>query len=345
MKTAFTTNQHHIKHAHPGHFERPERIQTAIELIKHDEIWDSLVHIEAQLATPEDVSLVHPASYYQQLKIASEAGLVWLDSDTYSTPDSLNVALEALGGLLQLTQAVATGQADNAFALVRPPGHHARPAQAMGFCLFANIAIAAQWLLERTKMERILIVDFDVHHGNGTQEIFYENPNVLYISTHQSPLYPGTGALDEVGTKDGARTTINVPLPAKTGDDTLLHVFQTILAPRVKAFSPECILVSAGYDAHWLDPIGGMNISIHGFATVFKELLRWAQSFASNRLVALLEGGYHSDALAHSVLTSLRLLQDIDAIPSDPFGLNPEEASIHDDLSDYLAEIANIHAP
>ena len=343
MKTAVTFNKQHGHHVQPGHFERPERLEMILKVLEEDGILESLIQIEASKASREDVFLVHPESYYNKLVAASEAGTVWLDSDTYSTPHSLNVALEALGGLIRVTEAVVKGEATNAFALVRPPGHHARPAQAMGFCLFANIAIAARWLQEHAGIQRVLIVDFDVHHGNGTQEIFYEDPDVMYISTHQSPLYPGTGMLEETGAGQGKNTTINIPLPAHSGDDTLRHVFETILAPRVAQFAPEFILLSAGYDAHWMDPIGGMNISIPGFSAIIKEVLHWAELYSFQRLVALLEGGYHAEALAHSVLTTLRLLDDIQATPSDPFGLNPEQGSIHTQLTDYLKEVTSLH--
>ncbi|MBX2818588.1 MAG: histone deacetylase [Rhodothermaceae bacterium] len=344
MKTAITFSPSHEVHTQPGHVERPERLQAIQTLLNQDGILESLMQVKSHLATKEDVLLVHPESYYDSLVAASEAGTVWLDSDTYSTPGSLGVALEALGGLLQVTEAVVKEKASNGFAIVRPPGHHARPAEAMGFCLLANISIAARWIQKNTNLRRILIVDFDVHHGNGTQEIFYEDPDVLYISTHQSPLYPGTGALLETGAKEGNRSTINIPLPAKTGDDTLLYVFKEILKPRVAQFNPEFILVSAGYDAHWLDPIGGMNITVSGFASVLKEILDWATTYASERLVALLEGGYHAEALAHSVLTTLRLMNSRQATASDPFGPNPAQGSIHDQLKNYLVEIASIHA-
>ena len=344
MKTAITFNEDHALHSQPNHVERPERLQTIQKVLEQDGILGSLIPSKAHIASKEDVLLVHPPSYYDMLKTASEAGTVWLDSDTYSTSDSFRVALQALGGLLKVTEAVANDQVTNAFALVRPPGHHARPSKAMGFCLFANIAIAARWLQKHAGIQRILIVDFDVHHGNGTQEIFYEDPDVMYISTHQSPLYPGTGALPEKGAGEGLHTTINVPLPAGTGDETLLYVFQHILRQRVIQFEPEFILVSAGYDSHWLDPIGGMNISVSGFSAVVKEILAWTAHSASQRLVALLEGGYHAEALAHSVLTTLRLFQNKNATPSDPFGQNPGQESIHNQLSAYLKEIATIHA-
>lgn len=343
MKTAITIGQNHDAHAQPGHAERPERLHAIQTLLEKDGILNSLQKVDTLSATPDDVELVHPASYLQKLNDASTAGTVWLDSDTYSTPESLSIALHALGGLLQLTKKVHNGDADNAFAVVRPPGHHARPSNAMGFCLFANIAIAAKWLQKYTAVKRILIVDFDVHHGNGTQEVFYGDPDVLYISTHQSPLYPGTGAQEEIGFLEGKNATVNVPLPAETDDDTLLYVFQHILRPRVAQFKPEFILLSAGYDAHWLDPIGGMNITIPGFCHIVKEILTWAKMYANDKLVALLEGGYHTDALAHGVLSTLRLLIDVTTSPSDPFGSKPGQPGIFNELKPYLEELTRFH--
>ncbi|MFK7847723.1 MAG: histone deacetylase [Rhodothermales bacterium] len=333
MRTAITLSDNHQGHAVPNHVERPERLQAIQQLIKDDPVLDSLIVLPPSNASIEDVVLVHPREYYDRLAAAVQAGGARLDPDTYATPDSLNVAMQALGGLLSITDRVMRQKVDNGFAVVRPPGHHARPDTAMGFCLLANISIAAEWAKKHHGVKKILIVDFDVHHGNGTQEIFYEDPDVMYMSTHQWPLYPGTGRLEETGAGNGQGTTINVPLPAHTGDDDFLRVFEQILTPIALKFNPELILVSAGYDAHWMDPIGGLNISVAGFTAVFQEILSWARQCSNNRLVTLLEGGYHADALAHSVLSTLRLLQDPDAHPSDPFGKSPSpDADVKDEL-------------
>lgn len=343
MKTAITVSEHHENHRQEGHFERPDRLLAIQRLLQSTGMLDGLSVLNAPQATEEDILLVHPESYYRRLVQAREAGTVWLDPDTYSTPHSLHAASEALGGLLEVTRAVASGDADNGFAAVRPPGHHARPHEAMGFCLLANVAIAARWVQKHTDAHRIAIVDFDVHHGNGTQEIFYEDPDVLYISTHQSPLYPGTGSLDETGDGNGKGATINIPLPARTGDATVINVFEQILRPRVLAFNPDFVFLSAGYDAHWLDPIGGMNLTLAGFAAMTREVQHWAEACAGNRLVGLLEGGYHLEALAHGVLTTLKVFNDPSADIADPLGSTPDHDTI--ELPDKeLDRIARFHA-
>lgn len=323
MRTAITYSDHHEAHFQPGHVERPERLNAIRQLVSERIDPTHLTVLQAQLASRDAVRLAHPDAYFERLEAASEAGGAQLDPDTYTTRSSLNVALEGLGGLLQLTDAVLSKKADNAFALIRPPGHHARPHEAMGFCLFANAAIAAAWARQRHGVDRVLIVDFDVHHGNGTQEVCYESAQVLFMSTHQWPLYPGTGALEERGAGAGEGFTANVPLPAHTGDAAYLRVFREILRPMAFNYKPELILVSAGYDAHWMDPIASMNLSVTGFASIMLELLSWADALTDNRLVALLEGGYHADALAHSVLASIQLLQNPSASIDDPFGRGP----------------------
>ncbi len=336
MRTAITFSESHAGHVENGHFERPERLQAIRELLEKEEILARLNHLPITPATREDVLLVHPLAYYNRLEAATEAGGARLDPDTYATTKSLHVALEALGGVLTVTRAVLDGDADNGFAIIRPPGHHARVDEAMGFCLFANVAIAANWARKHYDVQKILIVDFDVHHGNGTQEIFYEDPDVLYMSTHQWPLYPGTGALEETGAGAGTGATVNIPLPAYTGDEEMLDVFKQILSPRALAFNPDLIIISAGYDAHWMDPIGGMNITVAGFAEIVKEILMWARECTGNKLVAALEGGYNTNALAHSVLATLQLLHNPNADYNDPFGQSPRPNA---DLSDYMDEL------
>ena len=340
MRTAITFSELHDQHAQAGHVERPERLHAIKKLLMGDDILKQVEIIKATQATVEDVILVHPRNYYDRVEAAVMAGGARLDPDTYATPGSLAVALEGLGGLLQITEAVLNDKADNGFAIVRPPGHHARPDEAMGFCLFANIAIAAEKARQQDGIDNILIMDFDVHHGNGTQEIFYDDPNVIYMSTHQWPLYPGTGALEETGAGDAKGTTINIPLPAGTGDEDYLTVFQKILTPIALDFNPDLIFISAGYDAHWMDPIAGMNLSATGFAAIVKEILLWAKQCTNNKVVALLEGGYHADALAHAVLTTTRLFVDPKAKPSDPFGKSdkPDE-----DVKFYLEKLIQFH--
>ena len=340
MKTAFTFNPSHHDHALAGHPERPERLDAILEVLRGDDVWERLDHREAAPADLDAVRLVHTDDYVQRLERVTRSGGGMLDADTYAAPVSLDVAREALGGLLAVTAAVFDGEADNGFAAIRPPGHHARPDAAMGFCLLANVAVAARWARRQYGVERLLIVDFDVHHGNGTQEVFYEDPNALYVSTHRYPFYPGTGAADETGAGRGRGATVNVPLPAGAGDEALLSAFRRILAPIVARFRPECILVSAGYDAHWKDPLGGMNVSVKGFSEIVYEILGWADAFCGNRLVCALEGGYHAEALAHGVRATVRRLENPEAETDDPFGEAPGRAA---DVDALLADLAAFH--
>src|ERR1700732_346452 len=198
----------------------------------------------------------------------------YFDPDTHTSPDSYQTALLAAGGVLTAVEAVMDGAADNAFAIVRPPGHHALPTRAMGFCLFNNVAIAARYLIRRRGLKRVLVIDWDVHHGNGIQDIFYDSSEVLYFSTHQFPFYPGTGALDEIGFGAGAGYTVNAPMPATFGDDEYLRIFDDVLAPVVRQYCPEFILVSSGFDAHFRDPLGGMQVTEAGFAALAQRVKR-----------------------------------------------------------------------
>jgi acetoin utilization deacetylase AcuC-like enzyme len=243
----------------------------------------------------------------------------WLDGDTVISSASYDVALHAAGGVIKATDGVMRGELDSAFALVRPPGHHAIQSRAMGFCLFNNVAIAAKYAENNYNLERILIVDFDVHHGNGTQETFYSDPKVLYFSTHQYPLYPGTGSIWEMGTGDGEGTTINMPLPAWCGDEEYLQLFQEILVPIARRFQPQLILVSAGYDTHWADQIALMQVSITGFARMVMILKELASELCQGRLVFTLEGGYNKQALAYSIKATLEALLG-ETVVDDPIG-------------------------
>ena len=308
MSVAFTHTPNHTVHHKPGHVERPERLERLLEVVRTDPVWERVTHLDAARATEADVRLVHTPGYWRRLQTAAEAGGAQLDPDTYATAGSLDVALDGLGGLLDVTRAVLRREATHGFAAIRPPGHHACPDRAMGFCLLSNIAIAARWAQRHADVRRIAIVDFDVHHGNGTQEVFYADPDVLYLSVHQHPLYPGTGRAQETGTGRGEGATANVPLPPGTGDEGYLRTFEQIFTPLIDRFRPEFVLLSAGYDAHRRDPLGGMRLTTEGFGHLMREVLGWADVHSEAGVVAALEGGYHADALAHSVLTTLRVM-------------------------------------
>jgi acetoin utilization deacetylase AcuC-like enzyme len=304
-KTAVVIDKDYLKHV-PGelHPERPERIKVLLDLAA------SLDNGAFQLlpprpATRAEIESCHSAEHVSLVELTSRSNGYALDGDTITCRDSFGVGLLAVGGFLRLLDVIAAGEFRNGFALVRPPGHHARPEQAMGFCLFNTMAVGARHLLNSGQARRVLVLDWDVHHGNGTQEMFYADPSVLFISTHQYPYYPGTGAVREVGVGTGEGFTINVPLPAGCADDEYLGVFRDVIVPAVKDFQPDWILVSAGFDAHMRDPLGGMNVSEAGFAAMARATLRLAEEFAENKIAFLLEGGYELTALCSSVAAVL----------------------------------------
>ena len=333
---ALSYNESHRAHFTQGHVEQPRRLDAVINQIERASTWRSLKRIHTDPARVEHLELVHSSDHISRVADAIRHGSARLDPDTYLTPESMNVALDAVGCVLGVTREVLEGRTRAGFAAVRPPGHHATSNRSMGFCLFSNVAIAARWAQEEMGVGRVLIVDFDVHHGNGTQDIFYEDGSVMYMSTHQAPFYPGTGALQERGRGDGAGTTVNVPLPSGTGDTAMETVFGDILRPLALGFLPELILVSAGYDSHWKDPLGGMRLSTRGFATVMREIADWAARSCDGRLVAALEGGYDVEALARSVVATLQIMIDPEAEIEDPIGKAPGGDL---DVEGYLREV------
>jgi acetoin utilization deacetylase AcuC-like enzyme len=294
----------------PGamHPERPARLTAIVEHLQAVSLWRSLVHIEPQPVADAWLLEVHSADYLRELDRAVEQAPIYLDPDTGISPDSVRVARLAAGGVLAAVDAVMVGRVRNAFAAVRPPGHHALPDRAMGFCLFNNIAVAARYLIKHHGIERVLIVDWDVHHGNGTQAMFYEDPSVLYFSTHQSPYYPGTGSAEESGTGAGAHSVVNVPLPSGTGDEDIVAAFENRLLPAAESFKPQFVLVSAGFDGHFSDPLAQFRLTEEAYARLTRIVLDIAERYADGRLVSMLEGGYDLDALASSVEAHLRAL-------------------------------------
>lgn len=338
--TAYTYNPAEEGHDLVGHPENHQRLVAIRRLLQQDGVLNRLRSVEATAIDLNRLARVHDRAYIQRVAWMADGGGGHLDPDTYVRPPSYEAALTAAGGAVSLTEAVLSGRVHNGFALIRPPGHHACPARGMGFCLFNNIAIAARTAQVEWQLDRILIVDFDVHHGNGTQDIFYRDPGVLFFSTHQWPFYPGTGALHEVGEGPGEGYTVNVPLPPLVGDTGYQRVFDQVLLPLAERYRPQLILVSAGYDAHWNDPLAHMQLSIAGYAALLRRLIELADTWCHGRLVMVLEGGYHLEALAHSVLTSLRLLEDPQASVSDPFGSAPRPERPIEDL---LQEVRERH--
>jgi len=277
---------------------------------------------------------------YLEIEDTARRGGGWLDPDTVMSAGSYQAALYAAGGLIRAVEAVMSGEVTSAFALVRPPGHHATSGQAKGFCLFNNIAIAARYALDKYKLERILIIDFDVHHGNGMQDTFYDNPQVMYISTHQYPFYPGTGSLEETGSGAAKGTNINIPLPAGCGDAEYLKAFEQIIVPAARRFNPRLILVSAGYDNHWADPLAMMEVSVTGFGQMTEIIKGLADELCGGRLALTLEGGYNLDALAASVKATLDVLLGKNA--SDPLGQSSRSFGAAD-IDRLIEAIKEIH--
>jgi len=308
-RTAVVIDPDYLKHD-PGEFhpERPERIKVLLGLAEELDP-DKFELIPPRSATRGEIELCHDSDYIRLVESTSKRNAYALDGDTVTSRDSFAVGLLAVGGFLTVVDSIASGESPNGFALVRPPGHHALSDRAMGFCLFNTIAIGAEYLKQKHGARKILIMDWDVHHGNGTQFAFYADPSVLFISTHQYPYYPGTGAMTEVGVGPGEGYTVNVPLPAGCADQEYLQAFQEIIAPRAVGFEPDWVLVSAGFDCHRRDPLGGMGLTEEAFRAMTRMMLQVAARFAGSRIAFLLEGGYDLTALRNSVAAVLDTMQ------------------------------------
>lgn len=306
MSTWLITHPACLEHdTGPGHPESIARLQTVLAALEAPE-FQFLQRQEAPQATIDQIARVHDRSYVEEL-LASvpEDGHRMLDNDTVISPGSGEAALRAAGALCMAVDAVMAGEAERVFCAVRPPGHHAEAAKAMGFCLFNNVAVGALHARDRWKLRRIAVVDFDVHHGNGTQDIFWSDPSVLYSSTHQMPLYPGTGAKNETG---AANTIVNAPLSSGDGGTQFREAFESVILPRINNFQPDLVLISAGFDAHRNDPLANLNLVEDDFAWVTGKLMDLADKHAKGRVVSLLEGGYDLEGLAKSAGAHVRAL-------------------------------------
>lgn len=306
------------------HPESPERLRAILALLDSSGLSGRLTAVEARDATREDLTLVHTGEHVDQIQQLAASGGCWADPDTWVGPRSYDAAVRAVGGTLAAVDAVMEGRVRSAFCALRPPGHHATPSRAMGFCLFNQVAIAAQHLIARHGLLRVAVLDVDVHHGNGTQEAFHRRGDVLYVSTHQYPFYPGTGHFQETGEGPGAGTTVNLPLPRGTRDGDIRRVVEEVAVPVVRRFAPQFILVSAGFDAHHADPLAGLELSVDGYGWLMATAKTLAEELCGGRLVLVLEGGYHLTALPWCVRRTLETLLDLDPTP-DPLGaLSPD---------------------
>jgi acetoin utilization deacetylase AcuC-like enzyme len=305
LRTGYVCDPRYQNHeVPPGHPERPERIEALLDLMRRYSR-DGLVKVEPRPATVDEISSNHDRNYVQEVRATAGEACVFFDGDTQAYSESYETALLAAGGVLELADQIMAGKVDNGFAMIRPPGHHAEADRAMGFCFFNNVAIGARYVISKHGLDRVLIVDWDVHHGNGTQRSFYADKSVLYVSLHQYPHYPGSGAANEVGAADGLGYTVNIPFPGGYGDEEYAAAFHWIIVPIARQFAPQFVFVSAGFDGHVRDPLSQMRLTKDGFAAMTRSLLSVARDHAAGRCAVVLEGGYDLDALKESVASVL----------------------------------------
>lgn len=310
MKTAYIYDPLFLNHnTGSRHPEKSERVSAAHDMLSNQEWYSSLRTLDTRAAEHQWLSTVHDLEYIDRVRKACESGERKLDTpDVTISTSSYDVAINAAGSVLQLADELMSKQIDNGFAMVRPPGHHAEQAEAMGFCLFNNIAIAARYLQQKYELEKIFILDWDVHHGNGTQHTFESDPSVFYISLHQFPHYPGTGALSETGIGKGQGATLNCPMTPGAGDADYRQAFEEKVLPLATAFNPDAVLISAGFDAHASDPLGSINLQNSSYNWMTIAMMDLADQCCDGRLISVLEGGYDLNALSESVTEHVKVL-------------------------------------
>lgn len=308
MATGLVYHTDYLKHNLRVHPENANRLRIIMRALEEEKIREYLVNIPPRQATLEEIESVHRRDYIKTVDSLCREGRGQLDADTYLSDSSFQIALLAAGGVLAAAEAVIEGQVENALALVRPPGHHAQPGRGMGFCIFNNVSVAARYAQRSLGLKRVLIIDWDVHHGNGTQDVFYDDPTVLYVSFHQFPHYPGTGSADEKGEGKGKGYNMNFPLPPGSGGEDYLNIFHRTVIPKALEFNPEIIFISAGFDGHGEDPLAGMNLREDDFARFTDLTVDIAKKTCQGRIVSVLEGGYNLQVLPACVLAHLKSL-------------------------------------
>ncbi len=341
-RTGIVKDDRYLDHMmDPGHPESPERLRVIYKMLEEPEMKGFLEKVKPRPATREELGMIHTPAYIDLVAKTAGKPSYRLDMDTSTCAKSYDTALLAAGGLLELIKEVMEGRLNNGFALVRPPGHHAEGDRAMGFCLFNNVAIAARYAINNFPLKKILIVDWDVHHGNGTQNSFYEDPQVLYFSTHRYGFfYPGTGSATEVGKGKGLGFNVNVPFSTGAGDAEYGNIFEKILKPIALEYQPQLVLVSAGFDIHYDDPLGGMKVTEGGFSRMAQILMEIAQATAQGKLVITLEGGYDVSGQGRSVKEVLRELAQVS--PFDKKDLLEKEKSNYSRIERLVLQLKEI---
>jgi acetoin utilization deacetylase AcuC-like enzyme len=335
----FVTHPRYVEHDMSGHPEHAGRIRAVWKKLESCRLKARMKHIEPQPVTDEQIRAVHTDEYLAMLNWMSGQSNIWFDADTYAVATSPEIARLSAGGVVTAVDEVLNGRADNALAAVRPPGHHALAGRGMGFCILGNVPIAVRHAQKVHGIERVMIVDFDVHHGNGTQDMFYDDDSVLFISTHQHPFYPGTGTLNETGAGKGEGYTINIPLSAGHGDKNYGLIFDQIVWAAARRFQPQLIMVSAGFDAHWTDPLAMMRLSLTGYAHLSHELVQMAEELCNGRIVFAMEGGYDLEALSCGICNIAHALLGDDEIV-DPLGVR---SGVEPDVMPLIHHLKQIH--
>lgn len=341
MKVGYVYDPVYLQHDTAYHVENPSRLTAIMNHLEKTGILSELVSLKPRAATVDEIATVHDRNYIAYIEYVCHKGGAWLEVDTVVSPKSYDAAIYAAGGLLTATDAVMKEELDSCFALVRPPGHHATTDRALGFCIFNNIAIATKYAIDTYKLERVAIIDFDVHQGNGTQEAFYPDPRVLYVSTHQYPHYPGTGAVGETGDGDGKGTILNIPMPANCGDNEYLTVFNQLIVPTVRRFKPQLIMVSAGYDIHWADELAQMQTTTTGIGEIVKVIRQLANESCGGKMIFTLEGGYHLEALATSVKATFDIMSGKNEV-QDTLGPSNKRISTPD-IMGLVKQVKEVH--
>jgi len=338
-KTGIVYDSIFLKHTQAGHPENADRLNAILNNLESTKLLPLLEKVSSRHALLEELCYCHYENYIERVKEVCLKGGGYLDPDTYTTEFSFDAATTAAGSLIDLINKVCSGSLKNGYALVRPPGHHALADRGMGFCIFSNAAIAAKAALKNYEVEKIAIVDFDVHHGNGTEALVKDDPNILYISTHQYPFYPGTGNKTETGSGKAAGTVMNIPLEPGVGDEGFHRIYSELVIPKLVEFKPNIIVVSAGYDAHWNDPLANLSLSLTGYSWISKTLTGISEKLCNGKIVFTLEGGYNLDVLSNGVANSVKTLLKRDDFV-DLFGKPPQRET---EISELLLEIKKIH--